>query len=532
MYTQCIALTIIFGTVAAIQFENDDLPNGILFLNVNNAYVVKNTRQLEYHLSLDHFVNQTKTLQSCTNKIYELCSTDRASNCDYFGKYLNETINNFEKENNKIKLYANRTKRSSGWFFNLITILINVFTTFINMNDNKVNTLIYKQLYEKHLLILNNSVYIQREANIQLMERVNELSELVSNNTREININNLIQLSISTISDFHRIMDIILDVLQNNREDKLLSLIGLENIQNDLNEIANTYQANTSMNHIDFITNPLEILRISKIKSSYFNQSLIIKLRTPVIGEKYELYKMIPIPIEVGGSVQLVHVRKPFIISNKKHYMLYSREQLRECNKLLNGELICIPEDIIFNKKECEGEILLHGNPFWCKFKAITPQNYIIHVVNGTFYGIIFHPMDFKVKPPNSIEITATMTKNAWFHVEAGSIVKIGDKEIHVEFETQTDLLRFVSPKVILPNLNIYSKLSPNLNEIVVKDYQLKYDDLKTELDELKEHGEKILYVPLNESLFSFITESIQLVLLLVVSFIVIILMCCQCCRE
>lgn len=87
---------------------------------------------------------------------------------------------------------------------------------------------------------------------------------------------------------------------------------------------------------------------------------------------------------------------------------------LNICKQKFDHNLNCTQENIIFNKKLCEGEMLINSDPYWCDVVQVKKQNFIMHIINSTFYGGLFTPLEFEL-------ITTSESKRMLRWVQVGS---------------------------------------------------------------------------------------------------------------
>lgn len=254
-----VTIGFIFGIGANINFIKEEEPEKILNVHINNISFVNEYRTLKYFLQLDTYFDQLKQLDAYIDKTTQICKQHKkTSNCIYFLEFLKSNEESMASELEKIRLYKptwldRQSRENELYHFALYFILDQIRDYFAPISQKNIDDLQTidrenRELTSEYISIMNNSINVQRRVNQLTSDNLKHLEKnfiKIHATIENQYLMEVIQIIMGLTTEQLRFMQTIIDMLEENRADKVISMIGIEDLKKHL-----SYANNTLNNHI------------------------------------------------------------------------------------------------------------------------------------------------------------------------------------------------------------------------------------------------------------------------------------------
>lgn len=470
-----LATICFIGCIAAVHIKNsyidDYIPNGLILVHHNDIFLAHEHKQLRFTLNLNSYFRHTEILRNRTEHITNLCEElNDPTTCFQFTQFLNKETRNFINEHSQIK--QNKIRQDDYIPEKLFIMVQQYIQSFMNIKNNKIVSI---DNDDSNLIINSNastnSDIVEKAITIEFAEILSNLNMRLVDAKKSSNtefLNDVIQFITISFFDFSRVTDSILNILEDGKQSTVLHLIGINNFVETLSELKDSQQFFPSSS--DEI-NPIEVLKISTTDIQLCNHLIIIDIKVPISSTRQTLFKLFRIPYKKRGERNImIKKSKEFFVNNTKNYFTFNEQELSKCNRLLNNHFVCSVDQGKFNRKSCEGEILSHKNDSICSLTPVKPRSHLIHLLNGTFYAVVYDPLTIELTYKNDTKQKQTFNSDGWLEVEIGSSIAIEKQRMTISNETKDCNSKTYSQIDNLPNLNH----SESSNETKIIDNHVK----------------------------------------------------------
>lgn len=177
------------------------------------------------------------------------------------------------------------------------------------------------------------------------------------------------------------------------------------------------------------------ILKTSDISTNLKKSVLLIKIKIPIIHKvKYQLYKVLPIPIRMKHTTMIFQIKQKYMLKTCNNSLFdVSNENVEEAKILLDNSLIITvtsPKDL----ESCEIAMILEyfseKHLKNCQFKFIPNVNYLVKIQRNMYHAHIVENVSILKKCPNSKSKIINTNKEGILNVPLHCTLEILGKTI------------------------------------------------------------------------------------------------------
>ncbi|KAL0883539.1 hypothetical protein ABMA27_015693 [Loxostege sticticalis] len=270
------------------------------------------------------------------------------SNHKYFNQLLKNQTSIIESEYNVIKRIEKTVRQQHK-----------TFNQHLNKLENLTNTM-QKQIQE--------NTYANEFA----------LSSITANGIL-MNLKDIQQMLLNTITDiFHGKFNI--------------HLLKPEQLTKELHIISGQISKELSLPIDNIQTDLTKIYHLLTVKTRFTEKYLIFEIKIPLVTrDTFEMYKLIPIPIEISGKMQKIIIVSDLLAINiqKDLQIPFSELQYQQCIHYDSDNLLCAHQIPISITKTDQSYCIKEKESFSCKTESIKCKNTWVqlHKVNNYLYS-------------------------------------------------------------------------------------------------------------------------------------------------
>lgn len=451
--------------VLPLELHKIENEANLMFINEANISIADSYKIMEIKINMDEYLYDSISLKENINNLMTLCSKfSMNSNCKYFKRFIEQNINNTEalhKEKRRKRFWSELYDYFFGDCYELDQETIDRIqrTDKENRNLTSNHVMISNNTLQLQQTLLNNSTEIIKNITKRLYKL--ETKHIQLNNT--VNINNLIQMTITAISEINRKSQNIINLIYNEEMAKIIEIIDLKNMELLIYEINKTLHKNEQF----YSQNPIGILNSAYSTTEFRNQTLFVKLKIPIKSESnnFEVYKIIPLPFRRGRATLRVKSDNMNILNNTESGEIFITSDfiLDKCKIFTQNELICSNNEFSYSMSSCETDIFLRKNTTTCTFEPIMAKITVTRLFHNIFYCVTDNRINFTINCEQKQNFA--ISHSIWFLLEPGCTFKIGKREFFVPSNTPQKLFNFKLTKLWIPEIKIEQILESSIND-------------------------------------------------------------------
>lgn len=436
-----------------LEFEENDYQGGLIFQNVSNARVTYDNFVVVYYTDLSPLFTLKTKISEISEQLGRFCPYLNG-HCDVREMAIDrrmfmltkneENINSFEVGS---QLHDNVTN---------VMAAIRYGREIENLSDDYSELIVGKFDHDGLLFLKQNNI-IDKEVYEQLYAATDRLVADVGSKTYQV-IRDMTQATRNTfIASLHEMSSnflveheyasgLILDHLHSAMYGRFAHLFPINDFKTDLIEIETMLDDHQQLPINIQVDNPLNILKYSTIKASVYNKRLLIEVTIPkMVGERYTLYKIIPIPIRSKDFLSIIFPSTEHILidQSSSNYIPIAQDELAMAPFNLKGEKMITPKSNIFHdpRNSCEITVKLNSHDEnlknLCNFRTIPITNYfiVLNSVNKYFFSIS-KPINLIEFCPNKQIFSKRITSPGFLTLTENC--RIRTNKINLRFEAAT----------------------------------------------------------------------------------------------
>lgn len=436
----------------SVTFTRNNL-NGPYLTVENNYYVTHDTYNLIYRFNLSEFYESLEKIREYTEKIHSSCNKLKQKEiCNYTTNLLKQNIISMETDLEYINSYhvdtsqakPARVKRGFGnflghyifnYFFGLMDDYererIENFFSEITSKQNASN-----KIQTEFMTIINEKINLNHQELTDIKNNLENLYKQVNENTREIesevetnvditSLTNIILL----IQNLHRTISIKLRSLLSESVNGVFSdLVPLETLMKQIKDIKQQFQ----FGKYTIPNLPSDIEKLISMKGVLYDDYILIHIRIPLIKrEKFDLVRVFSVPVTLQPSTAILFdtPTEYYLRSTERdEYIPLSNEEKNNCRHLFTGKRICKTSTITYlkNNKNCVSNFFFNRNIrdliLTCDYSVLKQVNFILPLMNNSFYVYIRKPMMSRITCPGSklVDNPYPLRVSGFVHLTAG----------------------------------------------------------------------------------------------------------------
>lgn len=507
-------------TVNAVEFSERNITTGLIFYEMSQATVSYTSWRISYYYNLTDYFNQINKLEEAVYGIETICKTyTDIPECDVLLDLLKEHLDNTKLNTKRMTSFSKeRNKRSWTPFGTLGDIFgptLGLMTDgegeeiYNKIRNLQSHVLSIEDTLNRNLLIIESNSLLNKNTYSRMKDMIFELNSKVVDHQKKSNARH----EISSLTDIVMLITklneetyhTILEMLESSMDGRILDIIPQTLLVKNLNKIESKLYENQYLPINLKKDSPFNIFSISSSRTSLVKDVIITVLEIPIIDiSKLSLYKTIPIPLQINGSIIRIKPQTPFFLLNteKREIIPMTKHDLQNCRKTTTDKLICKPDlpAIINAKSSCELSMLLNPNrkeiQEACEFQILPNKNYMIKLhQNNSYYCIIKDKLKITQICPNRQDSVKFIRANGVVTIQKGcSIITketrltphttISDKKNYL-LEPMFDLSN-ISTKQISEIVNS-STIEKNFSLTLLDDHEAGFEKLSQMIKKEKE---------------------------------------------
>lgn len=459
-------------------------PSEVIHINdIGVARTLCRYHRINYIISFEGIKKMRDHLSESIQLLEEICKTAKFNHvCTYTLKEIRALSIKLDTKGKFLRSIAS-IKRSRRDLYEIKTIMQKV----IYLADSSYNDL--KRSLDEMQSISNSIVKAQ-----------NKLQDHLD----YVNFDTLAQLTSLSIQSSIDIFDSIMEVFLNKNYKKLLNIITIDMLKENLSEIRKTARNESCDISVEpSMFDHLEFMRIVEIRPERTKTELIIGVDIPTsYSSVFEIKNAIPLPFEFQSNTYEVQPVHDYYLIKNQLLRLYaipmSREEFRECIQLFDhrfcspNQIMEITENIqeksIFlpNYNKCNSqfmnEILREGK--YCNIKKVSHYNRIVSLSANSFFIYVVTPTSLHITCDGKDIVNEIKSSVIIKNLESACSLSINQASVpeHREkiSENEKTLNSFESFPV--KKTNLIQKEYKNYNMKPSRDLQNDFTDLKEEM--------------------------------------------------